>query len=215
MNKRLPFCLTILGVILACPSLSLRAEQPKSYKNKEATLWVAPPTGSLLGGGYADSGETHIRPKTIAREQPGFRSAIQLLDAQGSVTVAGAGLVPTAVAWQTKVPVRTLVSQQVNTRSSYGELLIANSLAEGSQKSFNEILALRAKAKTWGELSRQLHINPDSIKARAEAASSAISYAEARRNRRREQNLRDSGFDMRRSQNPNAVEHSFGQYGGG
>ncbi len=214
MNKTL-LLLTTLGVVLHYPVLSARAEQPKPYKNKEAKLWVAPPTGSLLGGGYADSGETHIRAKTIAREQPGFRNAIQLLDAQGDVTVAGVGLVPTAVAWQTKVPVRTLVAQQVDTRLSYGELLIANSLAEGSQKSFQEIIAMRIKTKTWGELALQLHINPESIKARAEAASSAISYAEARRNRRREQNLRDSGFETRHSQNPTAVEHAFGQYGGG
>jgi hypothetical protein len=214
MNTTLPF-LTTIGVILASAGLSARADEPKSHKNKEATLWVAPPTGSLLGGGYADSGKTHIRAKTIAREQPGFRNAIQLLDAQGDVTVAGVGLVPTAVAWQTKVPVRTLVTQQVNTRLSYGELLVANSLAEGSGKSFNEIIAMRTRTKTWGELAGQLHINPDSIKARAEAASSAISYAEARRNRRREQNLRDSGFETRHSQNPNAVEHGFGQYGGG
>jgi len=214
MNKTLPFS-AMLGLILLYSGVSARAEQPKSYKNKEATLWVAPPTGSLLGGGFANSGETHIRPKTIARERPGFRNAIELLDRQGGVTVAGVGLVPTAVAWQTKVPVRTLVSQQVDTRLSYGELLIANSLAEGSQKSFKEILAMRTKTKTWGELAMQLHINPDSIKGRAEAASSSISYAEARRNRRREQNLRDSGFEMRHSQNPNAVEHGFGQYGGG
>jgi hypothetical protein len=57
---------------------------------------------------------------------------------------------------QTKVPVRTLVSQQVDTRLSYGELLIANSLAEGSQKSFKEIIAMRIKTKTWGELAMQL-----------------------------------------------------------
>ena len=214
MNNTLPF-ISMLGVILLCSGVSARSEEQKSYKNKEATLWVAPKTGSLLGGGYADSGETHIRANTIARERPGFPNAIELLDRQGGVTVAGVGLVPTAVAWQTKVPVRTLVTQQVNTRLSYGELLIANSLAEGSQKSFKEIIAMRTKTKTWCELSMQLHINPDSIKARAEAASNAISYAEARRNRRREQNLRDSGFEMRHSQNPNAVEHAFGQYGGG
>ena len=214
MNKTL-LDLTMLGLTLVYPGFLARAEDAKPYENKEAKLWVAPPTGSLLGGGFANSGETHIRPKTIARERPGFRNAIELLDRQGGVTVAGVGLVPTAVAWQTKVPVRTLVSQQVDTRLSYGELLIANSLAEGSQKSFKEIIAMRIKTKTWGELAMQLHINPDSIKGRAEAASSSISYAEARRNRRREQNLRDSGFELRHSQNPNAVEHGFGQYGGG
>jgi hypothetical protein len=209
MKRTFQFSVT-LGLIAFCSSPSAQAGQAKSQKNKESSVWVDPPAGSLIGGGYADSGETRIWAKTIAREKPAFRNAIEMLDSQGGVIVRGVGLVPAAVSWQTKVPVRELIQQQANTRLSYGELLIANSLAEGSGKTFNEILALRDKSKSWGELSLKLHINPDSIVQRANAASSSIRYAEARSNRRREQNMKDAGDDIRHMQNSQAAPHSFG-----
>jgi hypothetical protein len=198
-----------LELIGFCSSLSLQAGEAKPQSNKESTVWVAPPVGSLIGGGYAGSGQTRIWAKTIEHEKPALRNAIEMLDSQGGLVVRGVGLVPAAVAWQTKVPVRQLVQQQADTRLSYGELLIANSLAQGSEKSFNEILALRRKSKSWGELSLKLHINPDSIVARAAAASDSIRYAEARSNRRRQQNLQDSGYDLRHSQNSSVAPHSF------
>ena len=207
MNKILQWLM--LGVLISFPGFSLQAEEPKK-QNKERTVWVDPKTGSLIGGGYAQSGETAIFARTVSHENPRFRNAIDYLDAQGGIVVRGVGLVPAAVAWQTKLPVRTLVAQQAQTRLSYGELLIVNSLAEGTEKSFTEILTLRGKGRSWGELALKLHVNPDSITARAEAAANSIVYAEARGNRRREQNLHDAGYDMRRSQNPSVAPHAFG-----
>ena len=192
--------LWMLGLLVIFPGIAVRADEAKAGST-ERTVWVDPKTGSLIGGGYADSGETSIVAKTLAHEKPAFRNAIDSLDARGGVVARGVGLVPAAVAWQTKVPVRELVAQQAKTGLSYGELLIANSLVSGSEESIKEIVALRNKSRSWGELSLQLHINPDSIVARAQAATNSIVYAEARSNRRREQNMRDAGYDLRHSQN--------------
>jgi len=73
-----------------------------------------------------------------------------------------------------------LIEQQAETGLSFGELLIANSLATKSQKSFGEIVALRAKTRTWGELAERLQINPNFIITRANIAAERIVTADFR-----------------------------------
>jgi hypothetical protein len=82
--------------------------------------------------------------------------------------------VPAAVAWQTETRMRTLIAQQAETGLSYGELLIANSLAAKGKESFDHIVAMRAKSRTWGELAEQLQVDLDLIVTRANAASRRI-----------------------------------------
>ncbi len=77
---------------------------------------------------------------------------------------------------------------------SYGELLVANSLAKASGKPFEAIIAMKAKIRGWGELSRKLGVNPDSIATRARKASEQLTFASTRRDRRRDENIRDAGF---------------------
>jgi hypothetical protein len=103
-------------------------------------------------------------------------------------------LLPTAVSIQTKVPVEVLKKQRSASGLSYGQLLVANSLASGSGKSFDQILALRAKNRSWSQLATNLHISVKSIIARVNAADESVKYAESRRRLRREENLNDSGF---------------------
>ncbi|HEX4667093.1 MAG TPA: hypothetical protein VH207_10865 [Chthoniobacterales bacterium] len=205
--------LIVFAVLVLFSGVPAQAQAPAQSKNKESTVWVTPKAGSLIGGGYTDSGVTTIQARTLGQDTFAFRNAIYYLDEQGGKTVRGVGLVPTAVAWQTKVRIRTLIEQQAQTHLSYGELLVANSVAEGSGKSLADILALREKVKSWGALSRQLHINPESIQARAKAASNAILYADARNDRRREQNMKDAGNDIRHMQNAGAAPHPFGTDG--
>ena len=73
-----------------------------------------------------------------------------------------------------KVPVKTLGQQRSSTKWSYGDLLVANSLAAGSGKSFEEIKALRAGSKGWSVLARKLRIDPASVAARVTSATASL-----------------------------------------
>jgi hypothetical protein len=67
-----------------------------------------------------------------------------------------------AVSQQTGLPERTLQSQMSTTHLGYGELLTANSIAEGSGRNLNAVLAMKG-AKSWTSLSKQLRVDPVSI----------------------------------------------------
>jgi hypothetical protein len=140
-------------------------------------------------------------------EEPAFRRAINLLDGQSGKVMRGVGLVPAAVSTQTGVSVGTLAAQQAETGLSYGELLVADSLAVGSGNSFARILAMRAQTQTWAELSLKLRINPNSIVARAQAAFNSINYAQARFDRRHRESI--YGLDVLRTQNSQSIPRPF------
>lgn len=123
-------------------------------------------------------------------------------------------MIVNAVAWQTKVPVKTLKQQPESTGMTFGELLIANSLAVGSNTSFESVLAMKQKTRRWSDLARQLKINPDSIVGRADAATHSLVLAHSRRERRRDENLRDNGFQNGQS-NSESVFRRAGVGGGG
>ena len=183
---------TCLAVIIA---IILPCQAQTSVPQKKRTVWVDAPTGSLLGRGTIDAGDNDVaRPSTAAvsaAEKPSFTAALSNLNAQSATTVEGWSLIIPAVSWQTGVPVETLKKQRFATGLSFGELLVANSLAGASGKSFNQILAMKAKSQGWGQLAKQLNIDIDSVTARLRTAGESIKYAESRRNKRRDQNIRD------------------------
>lgn len=82
-------------------------------------------------------------------------------------------LVLTAVSQQTRLSEKTLQSQMSATHLGYGELLTANSIAEGSGKNLNTVLAMKG-AKSWASLSKQLRVDPDSIVARLRNAERTV-----------------------------------------
>ena len=192
----------VVGVIAP----ALHAAPSPSPASKERTVWVPPPAGSLLGGGYVKAGDADKGPPASAARLSGeyapLRKAIIELDAQGGTVVEGFALIASAVAWQTKVPVNTLKQQHSSTGLTYGELLIANSLAAGNNTTFDSIVAMKRKARSWSDLAKQLKINPDSIVARARAASESIRLSHSRRNLRRDDNLRDAGLENSRLRVP-------------
>ncbi|MEP6936712.1 MAG: hypothetical protein ABI871_01450 [Chthoniobacterales bacterium] len=181
----------LIAAWIAHPALSQTASTHRR------SVWVAPPTGSLLGGGYVDAGETNdsLKARLSANEIPVLRAAINSLDAQAGTIVQGWSLIAPAVAHQADVSLKILGAQRAKTGMSYGELLVANSLAKAGGQTFETILGMKGRAGTWGQLASQLKVNPDSIAARARAATESIKFAEARRRDRRQQNLKDSGFN--------------------
>lgn len=174
--------LVALGVLALVPGFAAQAQT--SGGHVERTVWVQAQPGTLIGHGYASSYLTNIRAKTIGKEDPKLRVAIDTLDALGMLEVKGFGLLPAAVSWQTEVPMRTLIEQQTETNLSYGELLLSNSLAAKSGRTFEEIVGLRENTRTWGELMRQLQVSPEIIVTQAGAACQRILTADVRYRRK-------------------------------
>ena len=63
-----------------------------------------------------------------------------------------------AISKETGVPVATLEDQKAKTGFGYGELLIGNSLATASGKTFDELAALKTGGKGWGEIAKSLGV---------------------------------------------------------
>ena len=175
-----------LGALALVPSLIAQEKTVSLQKHRELTVWVSAPTGSHLGNGYASTYLTNIPARTIGKENPNLRNAIHSLDGLGMLSVRGLGLLPAAVAWQTDISMRKLIEQQATTGLSYGELLMVNSLAAKSSESFDNVVAMRQKTRTWGELADELQVDPGFIVARADTAAKRIRAVDYR-NRHRQQ----------------------------
>jgi len=150
-----------------------------------------------------------LHAKTMTGEDLPFRRAIDSLDAKSNKRVAGVDMVAAAVSWQTGVSIATLKAQHAETGLSYGELLVADSLAVGSGNSFAKTLRMRSRTQTWAELSLKLGINPRSLVARAQAASVSINNAAGRYNRRHRETV--YGLDVVRTPNSQNVPRPFGR----
>jgi len=170
--------LVVLGAFALVPGFTLQAQDSSAPKHKEITMWINAKLGSHIGGGYASTYLTNIRARTITREDPDLREALNALDGLGMLEVKGFGLVPAAVSWQTDIPIHILVREQAETRLSYGELLMTHALAARSGRSFDQVVAMRAGTGTWGELAKQLQVEPGLVIAKAKLASTRIRLAE-------------------------------------
>jgi hypothetical protein len=194
-NKFMKTIILVASLAVAT-TIILPCQGQTSAPATKRTVWVEPPTGSLLGRGAIDAGDQgdgRSSAATVsAAEKPTFRTALSELNAHSATVVEGLSLIGPSVSGQTGVPLDTLKKQRAATGLSFGELLVANSLASGSGKNFNEIVRMKAKAQTWSHLAQQLNINIDSISARLRTASESVKYAESRRDQRREQNIRDT-----------------------
>lgn len=97
------------------------------------------------------------------------------LNAQAQ-TNAGRQRVLDAISKETGVPVTTLQAQQSKTRFGFGELLIANSLAAATGKSFDEIANLKTSGKGWGKIAKENNINLGKIVSKALRAHEAAQH---------------------------------------
>ena len=176
--------LAALGGLALAPGLTHGAQTAPASKPRDITTWVSGSPGSLLGRGYTSTYLTNIRARTIAKEEKALRDAIVTLEALGMTPVRGFGLVPAAVAWQSKLPMRKVIQQQAATRLSYGELLLANVLADRSKRSFEQVVAMRGGTRTWGELANALDVSPGFLVSRVQIASQRIRLVESSISRR-------------------------------
>lgn len=96
-----------------------------------------------------------------ADDEAAMNQAIKALNARAK-TDTDKKLVLNAVSQQTKLPEKTLQAHMTATRLNYGELLTAESLAAGSGKNLNAVLAMK-QGKGWAETSKEVRIDPNSI----------------------------------------------------
>ena len=170
--------LVVFGVIALVPAFTAQADTSQSPKHLDLQVWVDAKTGSHIGSGYTSSYLTNIRAKTMRQDDPRLRDAINSLDGLGMLPVKGFGLVPAAVSWQTATPIHTLVEQQADTHLSYGELLMVHALALKSGQTFHQVMVLRTRTPSWGEVAKQLNVDPDFIVEKANLATERIRLVE-------------------------------------
>jgi hypothetical protein len=89
-------------------------------------------------------------------------------------TEADAKLMLNAVSQQTKVSEKTLAAEMKSSRLNYGELLAAQSLAEGSGKSVKSIVASQRGGRGWAAISSDLKIDSNSIVERLNSAEKMV-----------------------------------------
>jgi hypothetical protein len=111
----------------------------------------------------------------FASNEESLNQAITSLNARAK---SNAKLVLKAVSQQTRLSEKTLQSQMSATHLGYGELLTANSIAEGSGKNLNAVLAMKG-AKSWASVSKQLRVDPDSIVERLHNAETTVQSGRA------------------------------------
>jgi hypothetical protein len=113
----------------------------------------------------------------FASNDSSLNQAIISLNAHAK-TDADKKLVLKAVSQQTRLPEKTLQSQMSAAHLGYGELLTANSIAEGSGKKLNDVLAMKG-AKSWASVSKQLRVDPNSIVDRLHNAERTVQSGRA------------------------------------
>ena len=118
-----------------------------------------------------------------AADEAALNRAMRSFNARAK-TDADGKLMLNAVSQQTKVSEKTLAAQMRTSRLNYAELLTAESLAEGSGKSLNSIVALQRGGKGWASVSNDLKIDSNSIVARLSNAEKTVQAGQGRNSKR-------------------------------
>ncbi len=130
---------------------------PAADSQEYETVFVPPPTGSLLGGGSVRV------PKTYSgNDENALLGNIRRLNA-----AAGAKderpYVVSAVSKVTGVSQRELQAQQDVLRLRFGELCAINAIARGNSNKVQEIATLRSKGRSWTALASSNGVNIASV----------------------------------------------------
>ena len=131
------------GPSVASTGINAPAQDDQDYE----TVWVPPPTGSLLGGGYV-----RVPKKNIAsNDEPALLQAIRKLNAAAG-TKTERPFVVSAVARSTGVSERELQAQQDLLQLRFGELCAINAIARGDSNKVQEIATMKSRGKTWTQV---------------------------------------------------------------
>jgi len=131
------------------------ATQPATTQptQNERTVWVPPPVGSLLGGGYV-----RVASDIGSNDEPGLVSAINALNAAAG-SKQERPFVVSAVARVSGLSEQQVQTQQDQMQLRFGELLAFNTIARNHESKVRELANLKAKGKSWSELAQTNAIN--------------------------------------------------------
>ncbi len=110
-------------------------------------MYVPPPVGSLLGGGYVRVAEENVQGND---EDALIGTISQLNAAAGSVVERP--YVISAISKSTGVSTRELQAQQDLLRLRFGELCAINAIARGDSNKVQQIATLKAHGQSWTQL---------------------------------------------------------------
>lgn len=101
---------------------------------------------------------------------------IASLNALGK-TPADQQLVLSAVGQQTRIPEATLQSQMNQTKLSYGDLLVANTIAQTTKQKLDAVIAQK-QGKDWSAVASEHKVDTSGITARLKNATKAVQAAQ-------------------------------------
>lgn len=115
-----------------------------------------------------------------ADDESRLNQAIKALNAHAK-TDAGKKLVLNAVSQQTKVSEKNLQAQMNSTHLDYGDLLAANSIAEGSGRTLTSVVSMRTGGRSWAQISKELSVDPASLVERVHAAEQTVQAGQGKK----------------------------------
>lgn len=151
--------------LLAALSLCILSGSSSAESNSES-VYVPPPVGSHLGGGYASVPKKEI----TGNDEAALLHAIRKLDA-ASRTKTERPYVVTAVSRSTGVSERELQAQQDILQLRFGDLCAINAIARGDSNKVQEIATLKAKGRTWTQIANANGLSIATVVQKARNAS--------------------------------------------
>src|SRR4029453_618984 len=124
----------------------LTAAPPGQDPGNYRTVYVPPPVGSHLGGGYV-----RVPIETQGNDESALLGMITKLNAAGGEK-RERQFVLEAVSRSTGVSQRELQGQQEILRLRFGDLCAINAIAHGNSDKVHQIATLRAKGSSWTQL---------------------------------------------------------------
>lgn len=118
------------------------------------TIWVPPPVGSLLGGGYTRVPKQNV----VGNDEKALLAHIRHLNAAAG-TWDERPFVVSAVSRATGVSEHELQAQQDILRLRFGELCAINAIAQGNSDKLQEIATMRARGQSWTQVAKSNGVN--------------------------------------------------------
>ena len=145
------------------------------------TVYVPPPVGSHLGGGYV-----RVPKATVSGTgEKALLSSIRHLNAAAG-TQAERPFVVSAVSRVTGVSERELQAQQDLLRLRFGELCAINAIARGNSDKVKEIASMKSKGQSWTDVAKANGLNIATVAKTTQNASELTESAYSNSSDRRE-----------------------------
>ena len=131
----------------------LAAAAPAQDAGNYRTVYVPPPVGSHLGGGYV-----RVPIEIQGSDESALLGMIIKLNAAGGEKRERQFVIE-AVSRSTGVSQRELQAQQDILRLRFGDLCAINAIARGNSDKVQQIATLRSKGSTWTQLAKANGVN--------------------------------------------------------